>query len=100
MDDLVDGLLRLMASEPDFTGPVNLGNPNEITIGELAEQVVAITGAASSIVYQPAPRDDPVQRCPDISLAVERLGWSPRVELDEGLKKTVAYFEKLLSKVE
>ena len=97
VDDLVDGLVRLMASEPEFTGPVNLGNPNEITIRELAEQIVSLTGARSSIVYKPAPQDDPTQRCPDISLAGERLGWAPGVGLEEGLKHTLAYFEKLLS---
>ncbi len=95
--DLVDGLVRLMASEPDFTGPVNLGNPNEITIRELAERIVSSTGARSPIVYKPAPQDDPTQRCPDISLAGARLGWVPGIGLEEGLKHTVAYFEKLLS---
>ena len=98
VDDLVDGLLRLMASESDLTGPMNLGNPNEITIHELAERVLAITGSRSSIVYRPAPQDDPIQRCPDISLAGERLAWAPNVDLDQGLKKTVAYFEIILSK--
>ena len=86
-----------MASEPDFTGPVNLGNPTEITVGELAERIVSLTGARSSIVYEPAPRDDPTRRCPDISLAGERLGWTPETGLDEGLRHTVAYFEKVLS---
>ena len=98
VDDLVDGLLRLMASESDLTGPMNLGNPNEITIHELAERVLAITGSRSSIVYRPAPQDDPIQRCPDISMAGERLAWAPNVDLDQGLKKTVAYFETVLSK--
>lgn len=97
VDDLVDGLVGLMGSAPDFTGPVNLGNPNEITIRELAEQILSITGARSSIVFKPVPRDDPTQRCPDISLARERLGWSPGIDLDKGLRKTIAYFENLLS---
>jgi UDP-glucuronate decarboxylase len=98
VDDLVDGLVELMASEPDLTGPMNLGNPNEITIHELAERIVSITASRSSIVYKPAPQDDPIQRCPDISMAGDRLGWIPRIELDQGLKKTVAYFETILSK--
>lgn len=98
VDDLVDGLVGLMGSAPDFTGPVNLGNPHEITIRELAEQILSITGARSSMVFKPAPRDDPTQRCPDISLARERLGWSPDVDLDKGLRKTITYFENLLSK--
>jgi UDP-glucuronate decarboxylase len=97
VDDLIDGLVRLMASEAAFIGPLNLGNPTEITIGELAEQIVSMTGARSPIDYQPAPRDDPYRRCPDISLAGERIDWVPRVGLEEGLKHTVAYFEKLLS---
>jgi UDP-glucuronate decarboxylase len=98
VDDLVDGLVGLMASEPGLTGPMNLGNPNEITIHELAERIVSITASRSSIVYKPAPQDDPIQRCPDISMAGDRLGWIPRIELDQGLKKTVAYFETILSK--
>ena len=98
VDDLVDGLMGLMASEPGLTGPMNLGNPNEITIHELAERIVSITASSSSIVYKPAPQDDPVQRCPDISMAGDRLGWIPRIELDQGLEKTVAYFETILSK--
>jgi UDP-glucuronate decarboxylase len=96
VDDLVDGLVRLMASEAGFTGPLNLGNPSEITIGALAEQIVSMTGARSAIDYQPAPRDDPSRRCPDITLAGEQLDWAPRVGLEEGLKHTVAYFEKSL----
>ena len=98
VDDLVDGLVRMMESAPDFTGPVNLGNPNEITIHELAEQILSITGARSSLVYKPTPQDDPVQRCPDISIAGDRLGWVPGIGLEKGLKKTVAYFETILSK--
>jgi len=97
VDDLVEALDRLMASEPEFTGPVNLGNPNEISIRALAEQIVAITGSRSAIVNRPASRDDPAQRCPDIALAGERLGWAPSIALDQGLRQTVAYFEKLLS---
>ena len=96
VDDLVDGLVLLMASEAGFTGPLNLGNPGEITIGALAAQIVSMTGARSTIDYQPAPRDDPRRRCPDISLAGERLDWAPRVGLEKGLQHTMAYFEKLL----
>jgi UDP-glucuronate decarboxylase len=98
VDDLVDALLGLMASEPGLIGPMNLGNPNEITIQELAERVVSITGSRSSIVYKPAPQDDPIQRCPDISMAGDHLGWTPHVDLDQGLRRTVAYFETILSK--
>jgi len=97
VDDLVDGLVLMMASEAGFTGPLNLGNPGEISIGALAEQIVSMTGARSIIDYQPAPLDDPSRRCPDISLAGEQLDWAPRVGLEEGLKQTVAYFEKSLS---
>ncbi len=97
VDDLVEALVRLMASEPDFTGPVNLGNPSEIAIKALAEHIVTLTGSRSSIVHQPAPRDDPTQRCPEISLAGDRLGWAPSVGLEEGLRQTVTYFENLLS---
>jgi UDP-glucuronate decarboxylase len=98
VDDLVVALLGLMASEPGLIGPMNLGNPNEITIQELAERVVSITGSRSSIVYKPAPQDDPIQRCPDISMASDHLGWTPHVDLDQGLRRTVAYFETILSK--
>ena len=98
VDDLVDGLVRLMVSESDLTGPVNLGNPHEITVRDLAERVLSITGARSSIVHEPTPQDDPTQRCPDISIAGDRLGWVPRIGLEEGLQKTVAYFDALLSK--
>jgi UDP-glucuronate decarboxylase len=97
VDDLTEGLMRLMASETEVTGPINLGNPNEITIKELAERIVALTGSASSIVYEPAVQDDPTQRRPDISLAGARLGWQPGVGLEEGLAKTVEYFDNLLS---
>jgi UDP-glucuronate decarboxylase len=97
VDDLIEGLMRLMASEADVTGPINLGNPNEITIKELAQRIVALTGSTSSIVHEPAAQDDPTQRRPDISLAGARLGWQPGVGLEEGLAKTVKYFDDLLS---
>jgi UDP-glucuronate decarboxylase len=96
VDDLVDGLIRLMESPAEFTGPVNLGNPNEFTMRELAELVLAETGSNSSMVTQPLPADDPKQRQPNISLAREKLGWEPRVPLREGLRPTAAYFRDLL----
>ena len=97
VDDLVDGFLALMASPPDFTGPVNLGNPGEFTIRELADKVIAMTGSRSRIEFRPLPSDDPTQRQPDIALARERLGWQPKVALEEGLARTVAYFDALLA---
>jgi UDP-glucuronate decarboxylase len=97
VSDLVDGLIRLMETPDEVTGPVNLGNPVEFTIRQLAEMVIALTGSASKIVHRPLPEDDPKQRCPDISLAQTLLAWAPRVQLREGLGKTVEYFERLLS---
>ena len=96
VDDLIECMLRFMASPTDFTGPMNMGNPGEFTIRELAEKVVAITGSKSAIEYRPLPADDPMQRRPDITLAKEKLGWQPSVPLDEGLKKTITYFDNLL----
>jgi UDP-glucuronate decarboxylase len=96
VDDLVDGLIRLMNTGADITGPINLGNPHEIAMSDLAEQVVAMTGSRSRIVRRPLPRDDPMQRCPDISQARTHLGWEPRVALEDGLRRTIAYFEDLL----
>jgi len=96
VDDLVDGLMRLMETSDDVTGPVNLGNPVEFTIRQLAETVIALTGSSSKIVYRPLPEDDPRQRCPDISLAKELLDWAPVVQLREGLAKTIEYFDRLL----
>jgi UDP-glucuronate decarboxylase len=96
IDDLVDALIRLMDTPEDFTGPVNLGNPAEFTILELAEMIIALAGSSSSIVHRPLPADDPKRRCPDIAKAREVLGWSPRIRLKDGLKKTIAYFESLL----
>ena len=98
VDDLVDALMRLMATPDDVTGPINLGNPNECTILELAERVVALTNSKSRIVKKPLPADDPRRRRPDISLAEARLDWRPAVTLDEGLPKTIAYFDDLLRK--
>ena len=96
VDDLVEGMMRLMDTPDDFTGPVNIGNPGEFTIKELAEKVIALTGSRSKLVYRPLPSDDPTQRKPDITLACERLQWKPVVQLEEGLKKTIAYFEEEL----
>ena len=97
VDDLLDGFLALMASPADFTGPVNLGNPGEFTIRELADQVIALTGSRSRIEFRPLPSDDPTQRQPDITLARERLGWQPKVALAQGLERTIAYFDALLA---
>ena len=96
VDDMVEGFMRLMATAPDFAGPVNLGNPGEFTIMELAEKVIAMTGSRSRFIHKPLPADDPVRRRPDITLAHERLGWQPTVPLDVGLTRTIAYFERLL----
>ncbi|MCS7079230.1 MAG: SDR family oxidoreductase [Chloracidobacterium sp.] len=96
VDDLVEGLVRLMAVE-DFTGPVNLGNPSEFTVVELARKVLAMTGSSSPIEHRPLPENDPQRRRPDIALAGERLGWSPKVSLDEGLEKTIAYFRTVIA---
>ncbi len=95
VSDLIDGIFRLMNTE-GLTGPVNIGNPNEFTIRELAELVISMTGSSSEIVQRPLPQDDPVQRQPDISLAREKLGWQPMVPLKEGLKPTIEYFDKAL----
>jgi UDP-glucuronate decarboxylase len=92
VDDLVDGLIRLMNSEREVTGPINLGNPGEFSIRELAEKVVAATDSGSKVVYQPLPADDPTQRQPDIAQARDVLGWEPKVALDEGLPRTIDYF--------
>lgn len=96
VDDLVEGMIRLMATSDDFTGPVNLGNPNEFTILELAEKVIRLTGSKSTIVRMPLPPDDPVQRQPDITLASQVLGWEPEIQLEEGLVKTIDYFRTIL----
>ena len=92
VDDLIEGFLRLMATGDDFTGPVNLGNPVEIPVKELAERIIKLTGSASTLVYKPLPQDDPTQRCPDITLAKSKLGWEPTVPLEAGLKRTIDYF--------
>ena len=96
VDDLIEASIRLMEAEDDFIGPVNLGNPHEITIREIAQTIISLTGSRATLKYKPLPSDDPARRCPDISLARERLGWQPRIQLEEGLKRTISYFEELL----
>ena len=96
VSDLIEGMIRMMASEDDFLGPVNIGNPGEFTMLELAEKVIAMTDSKSKIVFQPLPQDDPKMRRPDITLAKTRLDWEPKVKLDEGLKKTIEYFKTTL----
>ena len=93
VEDLIDGFVRLMNTPDDVTGPVNLGNPHEISVKELATRVVRLTGSPSEIVYRPLPMDDPTQRCPDITLARSLLGWEPKIELEEGLRRTIRYFQ-------
>jgi len=96
VDDLIEGAVRFMGSEDELTGPLNLGNPGEFCIRELAEKVIELIGSKSQLISRPLPSDDPRQRCPDISLARERLGWQPRISLEVGLEKTIAYFDDLL----
>ena len=97
MDDLIEGFVRMMATEKGVTGPINLGNPGEFTMLELAEKVIQLTGSKSKLVFMPLPTDDPKQRQPDITLAKENLGWQPKVNLEDGLKETIAYFRKALN---
>ena len=97
MDDLVDGLIRLMNTSHGVTGPINLGNPKEFTVLQLASLVIELTGSRSRIVHRPRPQDDPRQRRPDISKANDLLSWSPKIELAEGLIRTIEYFETLLT---
>ena len=97
VDDLIEGMIRLMNTGDDVTGPVNVGNPGEFTIRELAEKIIEITGSKSKLVYEPLPSDDPRQRRPDITLAKKLLDWQPTIQLEEGLRRTIAYFDKLLS---
>jgi UDP-glucuronate decarboxylase len=99
VDDMIEAFIRLMDSPDDFTGPVNLGNHGEFTILELAEKVIELTNSKSRIVFKPLPQDDPTQRQPDITLAREKLGWEPKIGLEEGLKQTIIYFENLLKEM-
>lgn len=96
VDDLIEVFIRLMDTDDDFTGPVNTGNPGEFTIKELAEKTIELTGSKSQLVYKPLPSDDPMQRKPDITLAKEKLGWEPKIKLEDGLRKTIAYSEDLI----
>jgi UDP-glucuronate decarboxylase len=98
VDDLIGGLMALMETPREFIGPVNLGNPGEFTIKELAEMVIEMTGSRSTLTYLPLPSDDPRQRCPDISLAREAMGWAPSIPLREGLAQTIKYFDTMLGK--
>jgi UDP-glucuronate decarboxylase len=96
-DDLIEGFLRMMATPDDVTGPINLGNPVEMTVRQLAERIIALSGSTSELIFKPLPVDDPKQRCPDITLARETLKWEPRVQLDEGLSKTIEYFRQKMN---
>ena len=96
VDDLIEGWVRLMAAPDDVTGPINIGNPVETTVAELAHKIIDLTGSRSKIEHRPLPVDDPTQRCPDISRAKSLLGWEPKVPLETGLKKTIEYFDRLL----
>jgi len=98
VDDLIEAFIRLMDTADDFIGPVNMGNPNEFTIRELAEKIIDLTGSKSKLINKPLPTDDPTQRKPDITVAKKKLEWEPKIELDEGLKKTIDYFDELLKK--
>jgi UDP-glucuronate decarboxylase len=98
VDDMIEGFVRLMAAPDSCTGPINLGNPGEFTILELAERVLTLTGSRSVLVRQPLPADDPTQRQPDIRRAGEHLGWVPQVALEEGLRQTIAYFDAWLTR--
>ncbi len=97
VDDLLEGMIRMMDGPDDFVGPINLGNPDEFSISELANKVIDITGSKSKVVFKPLPTDDPLQRQPDISLANEKLKWQPGVKLEEGLKKTIEYFDQIIA---
>lgn len=96
VDDMIEGFVRMMNSEPGFTGPVNMGNPSEFTMLELAENILRLVGSQSKLTFRPLPMDDPRQRQPDIALAKEKLGWEPKVRLEDGLKETISYFRKIL----
>jgi UDP-glucuronate decarboxylase len=97
VDDLIEALLRLMATGGDVTGPMNVGNPHEFTILELAQKVIALTGSRSEIVFKPLPHDDPTQRQPDIRLARKLLNWAPTTALEDGLRKAIAYFQAMVA---
>lgn len=96
VDDLLNGMIKMMATGDEFTGPINIGNPDEFTILDLAGKVIELTGTKSKIIFEPLPSDDPMQRCPDIGFAKEKLDWEPKIKLEKGLEKTIAYFDQLL----
>jgi UDP-glucuronate decarboxylase len=96
VDDLIDGMIKMMGTSESFTGPVNIGNPHEFTILELAEKVIKLTGSKSKIIYEPLPSDDPMMRKPDITVAKKELDWEPNIKLDEGLEKTIEFFKTIL----
>ncbi len=96
VDDMVEGFIRLMAAPDDVVGPMNLGNPHEVTVLALAQKVIELTGSRTRLIFKPLPDDDPTRRCPDITIAREKLGWEPRVPLEEGLKRTIDYFDEVL----
>jgi UDP-glucuronate decarboxylase len=96
VDDLIDAMIKMMNSEKGFTGPVNIGNPSEFTMLQLAEMVLKLSNSKSKIIYQPLPSDDPKQRQPNIDLAKTKLGWQPKVNLEDGLKETIAYFKRMI----
>jgi len=97
VSDLIEGFVRLMGTDASVTGPINLGNPHEITIRELAERIIALTNSSSTLAFEPLPQDDPTQRCPDIDLARKTLDWEPTVSLEDGLARTIAYFQKFVA---
>jgi UDP-glucuronate decarboxylase len=97
VDDMIEGFVRLMATGDEISGPINLGNPHEISVGKLAETIIGLTGSASKLVFRPLPIEDPVRRCPDISQAKSVLGWQPTVPLEAGLRKTIDYFDRILA---
>ena len=96
VDDLIEAMVRMMATDASLTGPINIGNPGECSMLQLAEAVVRLTGSRSKLVFKPLPSDDPKQRCPDISMAQAQLGWQPQVSLEDGLAPTIAYFRRLI----
>jgi UDP-glucuronate decarboxylase len=98
VDDMIDGFMRLLESRPEFTGPVNLGNPHEVTMLELAERILYLAGSSSKLTWRPMPTDDPTRRCPDITMARHELDWSPKVSLDAGLKRTIDWFKQMLGR--
>jgi len=99
VDDLIDGMVKMMNGPDAFVGPVNLGNPGEFTISELARMIIRLTGSTSRLVFRPLPADDPMQRKPDITMAQERLDWQPGIQLEEGLNATIAYFRGMRNKI-